>query len=72
MVLWEHALELVWREVEDEQRALDGVRDEWKEGAREGRGEQKRKEGRLYHDISSSVPLLWRQRGVVHSIAPSL
>src|SRR5258708_39233616 len=51
MVLHEYALELAWREAEDKQRVSDGVRDEWKEGEREGRGkEMKRKEERPYHD----------------------
>ena len=40
-----YALELVWREAEDEQRVLDRVGDEWKEGAREGRGKEMKKEG---------------------------
>ncbi len=38
-------MELAWREVEDEQRASDRVGDEWKEGAREGRGDKTKKEG---------------------------
>ena len=41
----EYALELAWREAEDEQMESDGVRDEQKEGAREGRGKEMKKEG---------------------------
>ncbi len=33
-------------EAENEQTELDGVGDEWKEGAREGRGEEMKKERR--------------------------
>ena len=40
-----YALELVWKEAEDEQTELDGVRDEWKEGAREERRKEMKKEG---------------------------
>ena len=40
-----YASELVQREAEDEQMGLDGVGDEWKEGAREGRGKEMKKEG---------------------------
>ena len=43
--LCEYASELVWREAEDEWKELDGVGDEWKEGAREGRGKEMKKEG---------------------------
>ena len=43
--LHEYALELAWREAEDEQMESDGVGDEWKEGAREGRGKEMKKEG---------------------------
>jgi len=38
-------LELVQRETEDKQMELDGVRDEQKEGARERRGKEMKKEG---------------------------
>ena len=38
-------MELAQREAEDKQRVSDGVRDEWKEGAREGRGKETKKEG---------------------------
>ena len=38
-------MELVQREAEDEWRVLDRVRDEQKEGAREGRGKETKKEG---------------------------
>ena len=38
-------MELAWREVEDEWRVLDRVGDEQKEGAREGRGKEMKKEG---------------------------
>ena len=38
-------MELAQREVEDEWTESDGVRDEWKEGAREGRGKETKKEG---------------------------
>ena len=40
-----YASELAQREAEDEQMESDGVRDEQKEGAREGRGEETKKEG---------------------------
>ena len=45
MVLHEYASELVQREAEDEWRVSDRVGDEWKEGAREGRGKETKKEG---------------------------
>ena len=41
----EYASELAQREAEDEQTELDGVGDEWKEGAREGRGKEMKREG---------------------------
>jgi len=43
--LCEYALELAQREAEDEQMELDGVRDEWKEGEREERRKEMKKEG---------------------------
>ena len=41
----EYALELVWKEVEDKQMESDRVRDEWKEGPRERRRKETKKEG---------------------------
>ena len=43
--LHEYALELALREAEEKQTELDGVRDEQKEGAREGRRKETKKEG---------------------------
>ena len=42
--LCEYASELAQREAEDEQMESDGVGDEQKEGAREGRGKEMKKE----------------------------
>ncbi len=43
--LHEYALELAWKEAEDKWMESDGVRDEQKEGARERRRKEMKKEG---------------------------
>ncbi len=41
--LHEYALELAWREAEDEQMESDGVGDEWKEGGKGRKGKRDKK-----------------------------
>ncbi len=67
MVLHEYALELAWREAEDNWRVSDRVRDEQKEGAREGRGKETKEGRRRGHTMTSPPSYATTSRSSVAS-----